>query len=86
MLVIERLQSAEGERYQVELSDEALNTYLTALAGDINRTPENARFMFNDDTHLLEVIKPAVIGRNLDVYSTIGAINQDIAGGQHSAR
>jgi vancomycin resistance protein YoaR len=85
MLVIERVQTAEGERYQVELSDEALNTYLTALAGDINRTPENARFMFNDDTRLLELIKPAVIGRNLDVYNTINTINQKIAEGQHSA-
>lgn len=85
MLVIERVQDQAGERYQVELSDEALNTYLTALAGDINRQPENARFIFNDDTRLLEVIQPAVIGRNLDVYSTIGAINQAITAGQHSA-
>lgn len=85
MLVIERVQDQSGERYQVELSDEALNTYLTALAGDINRQPENARFIFNDDTRLLEVIKPAVIGRSLDVQATIGAINQAIAAGQHSA-
>ena len=85
MLVIERVQTAEGERYQVRLSDEALNTYLTALAGDINQTPENARFMFNDDTRLLELIKPAVIGRNLDVAATIGAVNQAIAADQHSA-
>jgi vancomycin resistance protein YoaR len=85
MLVIERVQSTEGERYQVALSDEALNTYLTSLAGDINHTPENARFMFNDDTHLLELIQPAVIGRNLDVYSTINTINQNIAAGQHNA-
>jgi vancomycin resistance protein YoaR len=85
MLVIERVQAAEGEQYQVRLSDEALNTYLTALAADIDRTPENARFMFNDDTRLLELIKPAVIGRNLDVTATIGAINQAIAADQHSA-
>ena len=85
MLVIERAQTAQGESYQVRLSDEALDTYLTALAGDLNRTPENARFMFNDDTHLLELIKPAVIGRNLDVAATIGAINQAIAADQHSA-
>jgi vancomycin resistance protein YoaR len=85
MLVIDRLQTAEGERYQVKLSDEALNTYLTALAGEVNRQPENARFIFNDDTRLLELIKPAVIGRNVDVYNTIQAINRAIAEGQHSA-
>jgi vancomycin resistance protein YoaR len=85
MLVIERVQNGQGESYQVRLSEEALNTYLTALAGDINRTPENARFMFNDDTRLLELIKPAVIGRDLDVAATIGAINQAIAADQHNA-
>jgi vancomycin resistance protein YoaR len=41
--------------------------------------------MFNDDTRLLELIKPAVIGRNLDVAASIGAVNQAIAADQHNA-
>jgi vancomycin resistance protein YoaR len=84
MLAIQRTQTATGAAYQVALSDQALYDYLTGLAGDINHDPANARFMFNDDTHKLEVIKPSVIGRTLDVYSSIKEINQKIAQGEHS--
>lgn len=85
MLTIQRLQAATGAQYQVALGDQALYDYLNGLAGDINRDPANARFTFNDDTRKLEVIKPAVIGRTLDIYSTIQAINQKIAQKEHSA-
>jgi len=85
MLTIERVQSSEGASFQVSLENEALYTYLTALAADIDRSPTDARFMFNDETRLLEVIQPAVIGRNLDVYTTIQGINQIIVQGEHTA-
>ena len=83
MLKIERVQSPEGVRFQVGLDDKALYTYLTALAADIDRQPANARFTFNDETRLLEVIQPAVIGRNLDVYNSIQEVNQKIVQGGH---
>ena len=85
MLTIERVEGQDGEQYQVRLDEEALYTYLNALAADVNRSPANARFIFNDDTRLLEVIQPAVIGRNLDVYSSIQEINQRVMQGEHSA-
>jgi vancomycin resistance protein YoaR len=84
MLAIERLSSTAGAQIQVGINEEALYTYLTALSGDLNRDPANARFMFNDETRLLEVIKPAVIGRSLDVYATIKAVDQQLAAGQHT--
>jgi len=85
MLTIERIESEQRASFQVGLDDDALSTYLTALAADVDRSPADARFIFNDETRLLEVIQPAVIGRNLDVYSTIQAINQKIMQGEHSA-
>jgi vancomycin resistance protein YoaR len=84
MLAIQRTQTPEGVRFQVGLADDALYTYLSALAPDIDRQPANARFMFNDDTRLLEVIQPAVIGRSLDVYATMQEINQKVLEGQHA--
>jgi len=84
MLTIQRLQNSTGAQYLVALSEQALYDYLNGLAGDINRDPANARFIFNDDTRKLEVISPAVIGRTLDVYSTIKAVNQIVAQGEHS--
>ncbi|MBN1147027.1 MAG: VanW family protein [Anaerolineales bacterium] len=85
MLVVERVESQGGSDYQVRLDEQALYTYLSALAADVNRRPANARFIFNDDTRLLEVIQPAVIGRNLDVYASIQEINNRVMQGEHSA-
>ncbi|MFM8322546.1 MAG: VanW family protein [Chloroflexota bacterium] len=85
MLVVRRAQGQSGAEYQVALDEQALYTYLTAVAGDVNRSPRNARFIFNDETGLLERIQPAADGRTLDVYSSIGAINKSLAEGQHAA-
>jgi vancomycin resistance protein YoaR len=85
MVTIQLAKTSAGAQYQVGLSEQALYDYLNGLAGDINRSPANARFTFNDDTRKLEVIKPAVIGRTLDVYSSIKTINEKIAQGEHSA-
>ncbi len=71
MIEIERVYSTEGNQYQVGLDEKALHTYLSALSPEIGLDPRNTRFIFNDDTELLEVIQPAVTGRVLDLYSTI---------------
>jgi vancomycin resistance protein YoaR len=84
MLAIERVQSPEGARYQVGLDDQKLTDYVSALAANVNRYPQNARFTFNDDTHKLEVIQPGVIGRTLDIGTSVGQIKQQVLGGQHS--
>jgi vancomycin resistance protein YoaR len=84
MLIVERVAGSGAAQIQVRLSEEALETYLTALAGDIDRQPANARFMFNDETRLLEVIKPAVIGRSLDVPATIKAVQEKLPSGEHT--
>ncbi len=84
MLTIQRVQSEDGATYHVGLAEEALYTYLTSLAGSINRPAENARFIFNDETRQLEVIRPAVIGRTLDVPAAVKAINANLAAGQRT--
>ncbi len=85
MLKIERSASAQGPQIQVSLSEQAMTTYLSALSGDINRDPANARFIFNDDTRLLDLLQHAVIGHSLDIPATITAIHQALANGQHTA-
>lgn len=84
MLKITRTQAADNKGYLVALDGQALYEYLTTLAGKIDRGTENARFMFNDDTRKLELIRPAVIGRSLDVYGSIRAINEKVAAGEHT--
>jgi vancomycin resistance protein YoaR len=83
MLTIQRTTTDQVENYQVGLSTDDLRTFLMNIAPSLNRNPQNARFIFNDDTRQLEIIQPAVIGRALDVDSSLQQINQQILDGQH---
>ncbi len=84
MLAINKVQSGAEWRYQVGLDPEAITTYVNALAPDISHYPQNARFMFNDETKLLEVIQPAVIGQTLKVDDSVQKIIEKINAGEHS--
>jgi vancomycin resistance protein YoaR len=84
MLTIQRVNSAEGARYQIALDGQILADYLGRLSPDIDRLTSNPRFTFNDDTRLLEVIQPAVIGRSLDVPLSVQEINRKLLEGEHS--
>ncbi len=85
MLVIEQTQKADGSQgYQVTLKSDMLRTYLKNLAPNLNVNPQNARYIFNDDSKQLEVIQHAVIGRALDIEATIQTIKEKMALGDHS--
>jgi len=47
--------------------------------------PENARFVFNDDTRELDVVTPSVDGRELNLDATLAGIEAAIARGEHRA-
>ncbi len=84
MLVIDRVTTSGSAAYQVELDNQALRTFLEGIAPKLERTPQNARFTFNDDTHKLDLIQNAVIGRNLDIDATVQDINTLVANGEHN--
>jgi vancomycin resistance protein YoaR len=84
MLTIQRVKTDNGEAYQVGLSPDALRTFLMNIAPPLSRQPQNARFIFNDDTRQLEAIQPSVIGRALDIDSSLAQINQQLLAGQHT--
>lgn len=71
--------------YSLEIDSQKLAVFLTQLAADLKLSPVNTRFTFNDSTHQLEVIQPAVIGRELNISRTVAAIQQNIKNGQHQA-
>jgi vancomycin resistance protein YoaR len=85
MLVIERVEDAQGARYQVGLNSEMLRAFLNGIAPSFVRQPENARFIFNDDTRQLELIQPAVIGRGLDIDTSLEKIREVAVAGEHNA-
>jgi vancomycin resistance protein YoaR len=84
MLTINRVKMDTGESYQVGLNPDALRTFLMNIAPGLSRNPQDARFIFNDDTRQLEVIQSGVIGRALDVDASLAQINQQLLAGQHN--
>jgi vancomycin resistance protein YoaR len=83
MLAFERIETESGMQYQVRLENGKLRSYLANIAPVLTRSPQNARFIFNDDTRQLELIQAAVIGRGLDIDRTIDSIQEKLYGGQH---
>ena len=84
MLAIERVQNGDSAQFQVALNTDVLRGFLTNLAPSLGRQPQNARFTFNDETHQLDLIQHAVIGRTLNVDASIQAINQALSQGNHT--
>lgn len=84
MMRFNRVTDDAGTRYVVGLDPVALTQFLTSLAPALERSPENARFIFNDDTFQLDLLRPAVIGRRLDLPASIEAINNGLTSGQHT--
>jgi vancomycin resistance protein YoaR len=85
MLAFERVKNETGEQFDVRLNPDAMRLYLANIAPSLSRYPQNARFIFNDDTRLLEPIAPAVVGRELDVDKSIQAVQEAMVSGSHSA-
>ncbi len=85
MLTIERVDSPKGASYQVGLNPENLRVFMGQIAASFLRYPQDARFTFNDDTHQLDLIQHAVIGRSLDVEASLKQINDRLTAGEHSA-
>jgi len=80
MLSVER--GPQG--YQVGLNSSLLRTYLNNLAPNVDVYPQNARFIFNDDTRELEVLEKSITGRRLDVEQTLKVIQEQVSAGHHN--
>ena len=86
LLTIQQTQQADQTTtLSVGVNKPLLLAYLKTLESSIDQDPQNARFTFNDDTHLLEVIQSSILGRKLDLEQSASAINDAIAAGSHSA-
>ena len=85
LLTFAKVENGSGAQYQIAVSQPLMAGWLNSMKADLETSPENARFMFNDDTRQLELKQPAIIGRTLEVDPSIQAINQALQNGQHTA-
>ncbi len=83
MLQFDILQETQGAEYQINLDPNPLVVTLTPLAVELERPAENARFIFNDDTKELDLLRPEVIGRRLNIQETIESIQKTLLSGKH---
>ncbi len=72
-------------RYEMKvgLDPTSLRIILNDLKVYVDRQPANARFVFNDETRLIEPIRASEVGRVLDVDASILAINEALLRGEH---
>lgn len=84
MLAIERVREGDKETYQVGLNSTLLIQYLSNLAPNLLQSPLNARFIFNDETRQLDLLENAIIGRQLNIQNSLNAIQEGLAGGEHT--
>ncbi len=79
MLIIRQVQDGNGQvRLEVELDQERLRPYVESLASQIEQSPENARFDFDDSTGSLTLIAHGREGRVLDTAETMRLINSQV--------
>ena len=83
MLRFNLVQNSQGAQYQVGLDPAQLAAFLEPLAPELERRPQNARFIFNDDTHQLDLHQEAVVGRTLDIPASLQAIESGLQQGRH---
>ena len=82
-LVIKKEENGSSAEINIAINKQQLTIYLASLAPKLKVDPVNARFIFNDDTRLLEVIEPATIGRTLNVDASVDHINDQLLSGEH---
>jgi len=86
LLTFERITNGSGAAYQVAVNQALMTAYLNSIENKLNTIPENARFIFNDDTRQLDLLPDghATIGRTLNVENSVAAINIAIQSGSHN--
>ena len=82
---VETTQADQSTTIAVAVNKPLLQAFLKNLEKEIDQDPQNARFVFNDDTRQLEVIQSSVVGRKVNLDASADAINSAIAQGAHSA-
>ncbi|GAB4446479.1 MAG: VanW family protein [Anaerolineae bacterium] len=78
MLVIDEVPNADGEtaHYEAHLNTDALRAYLEELAPQLAVRPQDARFVFDDETGALEPLSESVNGRALSIEGTLAALEE----------
>ncbi|MBT3322398.1 MAG: hypothetical protein HN392_08955 [Anaerolineae bacterium] len=84
MLIVQKTISDASSKLDIMLATSILSETLLEIATEIDRPSENARFVFNDETRQLDILRPSITGRTLDIQSSVAYINENILTGTHN--
>ena len=84
LLGVERVQNGNQAEVHVVLNTNGLRDLLAPVKAQIDRTPADAKFIFNDDTRRLDLMADSKVGRELDLIASITAINEALWRGEHT--
>ena len=84
ILGVQRVQNGNQASVQVQLDATGLRDLLTPVKLQIDRSPAEARFIFNDDTRQLELMEDSKVGREMNMEASIAAINDALLRGEHN--
>ncbi|HJO33952.1 MAG TPA: VanW family protein [Anaerolineales bacterium] len=70
--------------YKVGLDQQLLVEFLQYAGDQLAVAPESARFEFDETTGELGPVRPAVVGRALDVEATLEMVNAALEAGEHN--
>ena len=69
--------------YKVGLDQQRLLDFLQYASGQLAVAPENARFGYDEDVGAMNLVRPAVVGRALDIQATLELVNAALEDGKH---
>ncbi len=83
MLVFRRDKDANGNQYNITIDDARMTEFLEYAGEQLRIEPQNAKFGFDDEFEQLEIVSPAIIGRKLDVKSTLDRVIGALESGEN---
>jgi hypothetical protein len=84
MLAVEVIDNGTGAEMRVGLNPAALRNSLNDLKTLVDRNPQNARFVFNDETASSNPLLFPAVGRVMDVEASITVINEALLRDEHA--
>jgi vancomycin resistance protein YoaR len=84
MVSVGRVETETGWQDEILLDTQPIKLLLEQTAQQIDRSPENARFYFDDFSRQLVLIQYAKVGRILDITTTLDAVKTGLLAGQHT--
>lgn len=83
LIIIERDTSEDSAGFKLGINSTALEHYLTSIKTKFVVPAENARMRFNETTRELELVEHAVMGKTLDIETSLDHILESIQNNRH---